>query len=534
MKFIKNSHLLCFFLDSEYNYVFYFNEDIHWMKKRYCLRITAFIIMFQLIATNFVYVEARSNASEQPKVCSWPSKTMSDYFNFQDEAREILLRSEIHSRLYETSFGAWWLFSNKILSLHGPTAIDLIATSIVWNVKSVVSNVVTSTVLLMLASESAFASNLEWLAILFADRPIVRDYRTMLDIETDLFDIAYYNSKQIDLTRPFEWEQISKLNDLIKKYQEKWLFEKTDYKIKGQSSMADILLTLIAMNRAMKQFIMIWSDSNGWALYDFNWCFWSQQQWNCERDVAIAKFSTWAIRQLDEDYIGSRTFGECNLYANSLKSTIKKTINNNSESVHEALQDVKWATERLKNALVGKWRWNLKKPCESLSDYELSQLQAYRGPNWDCKKRVNVSFDVSETKDYSRMKLAQREQKEKKETVLKTAKKPWSKKKIIGNVADKLLEQNTTNGREKIWFKIYWVDESYNPDFSFEQNTEFTTIFATTMDEFEQAQENGMATDISDVFVDGKALLNQIEDTIKKTDELERNLQKIEDVQCEG
>jgi hypothetical protein len=54
------------------------------------------------------------------------------------------------------------------------------------------------------------------------------------------------------------------------------------------------------------------------------------------------------------------------------------------------------------------------------------------------------------------------------------------------------------------------------------------------MDEFEQAQENGMATDISDVFVDGKALLNQIEDTIKKTDELERNLQKIEDVQCEG
>jgi hypothetical protein len=59
-----------------------------------------------------------------------------------------------------------------------------------------------------------------------------------------------------------------------------------------------------------------------------------------------------------------------------------------------------------------------------LSDYELSQLQAYRGPNWDCKKRVNVSFDVSETKDYSRMKLAQREQKEKKETVLKTARKP--------------------------------------------------------------------------------------------------------------
>jgi len=514
--------------------VFYFNEDIHWMKKRYCSLFTAFIIMFQIITTNFVYVEARSNASEQPKVCSWPSETMSDYFNFQYKAREILLWSEIQSRVYETSFGAWWLFTNKILSLHGPTAIDLIATSVVWNAKSVISNVVTSTVLLMLASESAFTSNLEWLAMLFEDRPIVRDYRTMLDIETDLFDIAYYRSKQVDLTRPFDWNLISKLNELIKEYQWIWLFEKSEYEIKGQSSMADILLTLIAMNRAMKQFITIWNDSNGWALYDFNWCFGSQQEWNCKRDVAIAKFSTWAIRQLDDDYKGSREFGECNLYANSLKSTINKTINNNSESVHEALQDVKWATERLKNALVGKWRWNFKKPCESLSDYELAQLQAYRGSNWNCKKRVNVSFDVSETRDYSRIKSAQREQKEKKETVLKTAKKPASKKKIIWNVANKLLNQSTTDGRERMWFKIYWIDASYNPDFSFEQNTEFTTIFEVTMDEYEQAQENGIATDISDVFVEGKALLNQIEDTIKKTDKLEKILQKIEDIQCKG
>ena len=48
------------------------------------------------------------------------------------------------------------------------------------------------------------------------------------------------------------------------------------------------------------------------------------------------------------------------------------------------------------------------------------------------------------------------------------------------------------------------MDESYNPDFSFEQNTEFTEIFETTMDEYEQAQENGIVTDISDIFVRGK------------------------------
>jgi len=56
-------------------------------------------------------------------------------------------------------------------------------------------------------------------AILFKDRPIVRDYKTMLDIETVLFDIAYFRSKQINLTSPFESDMIDKLNTLVEKYQ---------------------------------------------------------------------------------------------------------------------------------------------------------------------------------------------------------------------------------------------------------------------------------------------------------------------------
>jgi hypothetical protein len=42
------------------------------------------------------------------------------------------------------------------------------------------------------------------LAILFKDRPAVRDYKEMLDIESQLFDFAYFRSKQINLTRPLE------------------------------------------------------------------------------------------------------------------------------------------------------------------------------------------------------------------------------------------------------------------------------------------------------------------------------------------
>jgi hypothetical protein len=32
----------------------------------------------------------------------------------------------------------------------------------------------------------------------------VRDYKKMLDIETELFDIAYFQSKEINLTLPVQ------------------------------------------------------------------------------------------------------------------------------------------------------------------------------------------------------------------------------------------------------------------------------------------------------------------------------------------
>jgi hypothetical protein len=43
----------------------------------------------------------------------------------------------------------------------------------------------------------------------------------MLDIETALFDVAYFRSKQVNLTRPFESNLLEAYNELIKKYQEK-------------------------------------------------------------------------------------------------------------------------------------------------------------------------------------------------------------------------------------------------------------------------------------------------------------------------
>jgi hypothetical protein len=42
----------------------------------------------------------------------------------------------------------------------------------------------------------------------------------MLDIETDLFDVAYFRSKQMNLTVPLDKEETyNKLSAIIEKYQ---------------------------------------------------------------------------------------------------------------------------------------------------------------------------------------------------------------------------------------------------------------------------------------------------------------------------
>jgi hypothetical protein len=58
--------------------------------------------------------------------------------------------------------------------------------------------------------------------VLFKDRPIVRDYKQMLDIETDLYDVAYFRCKKVNLLKELEddSEIYQKLVDIIKEYQE--------------------------------------------------------------------------------------------------------------------------------------------------------------------------------------------------------------------------------------------------------------------------------------------------------------------------
>ena len=479
-----------------------------------------FIIVVYSFFSNYIYVEAKDEYTSQPAVCNWPSETMSDYFDFQWKALKILLWSDVNSIRFSTTFDNWWLFTDKVLKLKWVSAIDILATNALWNTKSFVSNTVTSLVLIFLTSVSIIRSNTEWFAILFKDRPIVRDYKTMLDIETNLFEVAYFRSKQINLTRDLDSASLkNSLNDLIVEYQEKWLLA-TWVKLNKNVSMYDVISDLVYMNTAMKQFILVWWNLWTKVLQNYNRCF---------------KFSDEAINTLSEDYKDLMVLWKCNLHGKFFKSTINNTIKNNKESVKSAMDDIADSMKRLKWVFVSTYKaatTKEKNRCD-LSDYEMAQLQAYWWWNWNCNVWwLNADMSITSTRNYFNEKIAQREQKEKEENINNKSTKPKSKDSMIWDVSDKLNAASSTAERQNIRYSVFGGDSRYNPNFSYQLNSDFNWIFEETMDEIYQTQENAIASDISDLFLRAKWILDQLDDTIMNSNNLKDSIKKIEEKQC--
>ena len=491
------------------------------MKKKLYLLII-FVLMFQVFNISFLYVEASD--SKQPKTCNWPSDMMVNYFDFQSEVKSILLWTEINSERFSAEFGSWWLFTNKVLTFNSTSAIELLSSSVVWNIRSFVSNSVTSLVLLELAAFSVVQSNIEWFAILFTDWPIVRDYKHMLDIETELFDIAYFRSKEIPLTRPLDSEWITKLKTVIKKYQDLWLLEEKSWWIGDiHWSISDLMIDLVSMNASMKQFIMVGGKIGKSWLRKYNWCFWNIDKNKCTREFAILKFSDGAISGLYEDYKEVRSFWKCNSYANQFKWTIGKTINNNVGMVSSAIKDVGDSIKRLKNALFKKERWDFRDPCKDLSDYEMAQLQAYWWWNWECWEWINLFT----AKKYIKDKIAHIKQKKKHSEVLRSAKTAWSNWNLNEN-----LETSMTDAQRAQKYREIVGSGNLKQFYDFDLWSWFLFFFETTMDEYAQSQEHAASVDVSTLFPHFRWVLDQVDATTKKTNDLQKTLQKIKDKQC--
>lgn len=504
------------------------------MKKKYINMISALFIVFQVFMPGFMYVWAESTKSE---ICSWPSEIMTQYLNFQKEIKSAL-QSNVDEKRFYASTGRWWLFTKWVLEL--PSAIDFLASNIIWNVKSNVSTAATSMVLILLAWASVLQSNTEWFAILFKSRPIVREYKEMLDIETEIFDLAYFQSKQINLTINLKEDIYEKINDVIKKYRKSWLLEENKNEIDGNNSMSDILMELISMNTRMKHFILYLDES---SLEKYNWCFWKKS--SCSSSSAILRFSDNAIRQLKNSYSGG--WWDCNSYFSNFKNSITKSFSNNTNTVKSSFKDVKDAINRLRAALTGvksslsKKNW--KKRCDDISDYEMAQLKAYWGQDWTCNNslvnaQVDVSPEISElvwqVSEFFRNKKVQKEQRWKKTTLFKQYRD-------FVNEAKKERDSKIKSKKiiESEWYKTYSGTSAYNPEFLDIMKEEFLdSWYKTLFIEYEQVINDAVSSDISLELSKIRWLLDTIwskdikGSSMYLVEELRKKLKEIADYQC--
>ena len=499
------------------------------MKQKYIRFVVVLVVLFRMFISSISQVNAQNNnLKKQPDVCAWPSETMQQYFQFQKDALSAIVSSDASNGNLPVSEWDWWLFTRNDLSLPS-SALDHLVDNLRWRTSSIISTTATSVALLMLASSSVVESDVEWLAIFFKDRPIVRDYKQMLDIETEIFDTAFWFSKKVDLTRTLQWNTVSQFNAVVKKYQASWLLRQGANV--NKASMENILSDLISMNASMKFFISMWGDVWASELRSYAWCVWVYKWEECNSSHFVLWFSDEAVDKLRKEYSGSWWYWACNSYASNFKNSLSKSAKNNWDTIRSAMNDIQISWDNLINALIWKWSWSkmLTDPCK-MTDYERAQLDAYYWWDRTCWEWISAATLLTQIKEYTNIKKTLAWQGEKNDDL---SKKSWSSESpSFLNVMSQLNGQNRTEDKNLVWHRIYSWESLYNPELSRNMNDEFTEIYADISEQFEHSQRAAMALDLSYELTKFKWLVEQVSAAMSTATELRKDLQDIADYQC--
>ena len=320
------------------------------MKKSLTKSVFLLCVLFcWLIQPFFSVVDAADVSADAPDVCHWPTPAMQLYFDFQAEMAQTLLGGVLGEKLFNVTVNPLGLFTSKVLDLHPETknaVVDVILTTLYNNVLRVLQSSTTTAVLVWLSALSVIGSNLDGLRLLFEDRPMVRDYKTLLEIETKLMQISYYLWKQTRIMANLENPE--KLYTVVKKYQDLGLF--TGVQETHNVSYLGILSALIRMNASMKKFVT-WGGS-----YVLKWDF---------NALFNAGFDPEWIQQIDDDYSflwgGLSTLGLYQSCNNFRKQTLRDLgkISQIWTAVTKSWQTISSATKRLMYAILWGKRWEL-------------------------------------------------------------------------------------------------------------------------------------------------------------------------------
>ena len=462
----------------------------------------------------------------------------------------MLLWSSINEKRFSTSMWNGWLFTNQYLYLSGTTsALDLVSSSVLWGIQSLVSATRTTVDILFLTAASAIWSNTIGLLVLFKDRPIVRDYKQLMDIESELFDVAYFRSKQVNLREAIGWGSLlSQYQDIVKKYQEAWLLKEWTVAPKSSASMLDIIFDLISMNTAMRRFLVVWWSVWEDFLISYRGCMWYKDVkevkngWYDYGDCsAVLQFDEDAATQLVEDYAWLWYYWASNLMASNIDSTTTKAKENVEEASDSAEQKIKDWVERLKKlfAWVAEDHFGMDGTGRcNMSDYQMAQLKSYYGNDWTCDSSrtwwwVNMKF--SAPAQFNESKVVLEWEKKNESNLFKEIGSMYYRARTaskLNKAVDDFVTAKTTSEKWQAFFELYGSWYTYSPEFDTVFLSELTSIYDSINSSVQQSQWNAIALDMSYQLIEIKWLLDEVDTVMSGADGLKKVLEKIADYQC--
>ncbi len=192
---------------------------------------------------------------------------------------------------------------------------------------------VTTTYLFQLAALSTLADNTAGLTILLQERPIVRDWSKLLDIERNLSQTAYHLGQAGDIAKKIT--NTEAIQTLLKTYEQKGLLINTSSFNKTVKYM-DLIAALVSLNVSLKAYLLYGVQQ---PLTDFKE---EQLQLDPKR-----------IELLVEDYrCARRMFGfKCNKTRKHLGKNFKQLSVSTVNQGKESWEVIKQSWKELKQAL---------------------------------------------------------------------------------------------------------------------------------------------------------------------------------------
>lgn len=284
--------------------------------------------------------ESQTTCESNPPVCSATPQSMNLYLEFQSDVTGLLKTNNFETATVAISQWEGGIFTNKLLELTGVQNFDdslagqALKTFYITSARSATA-LITSAFLFELSALSTLSDNSVWLTILLHDRPIIRDWAKLLDIERNLNQSAYYLGKAWDIAKTIT--KTKQLRKILKTYEEKGLLQWSD-SFPSSIRYMELISNLVSLNLTAKAFLAYGSTK---PLE--NWKF-------KESSITLNKKR---IEQLKTDYQCTRRNAgfKCNTSRSLLSKDLKILTNSTKEQGKWSRTLIKQSRKNLAQAL---------------------------------------------------------------------------------------------------------------------------------------------------------------------------------------